>query len=756
MNIKTTLFLLAMLIGIGAYFIFVEKDRENITDPTDANAPGLENPVFIPEELFADGARTVELHWADGQRAQMNRDDAGRWSQTSPVEYPLNTIRVQAGLVKDAATLRYVEKFTPDMPGKPTLAETDLVKPRASVRITGEYRDAQIDRDTGKPIVKTKPFDQTIHLGAGVTGSRGYIRINDDPSVYVVNNTLHLILLNERIADWRQRTLDVPKDEQTDRITLKTSEKTLELNKVEGHWTFAAPLSDRVAPRAPAAILGAIQSMSIGRFVDDKASSLASFGLDQPAIELTIQTATLEPRQRTLRIGGPADPAAQSYHASWSLGEKPSPVVFTITRDTRARILAITADDIRDPRITLIKAAGVSELKINQTNQPAVHLQRTTATGWSFAAETDKPALPFRPDQEAVKQLIDAIANASAKYYQPLATRPANPMAVIDISSKIGPETQDTLTLFAPTEGAVPKGDDTPFTMVLRNDEKTGYLVPTASIQPLLDPAIKLRDRQIIDVKPEVIEKVTIKRSDGMSYRFHQFVPSVDPNARPQWQMVGAEQFERDMLEYLVKQIATLRAETWLAEARPLGENHSELAIEFRGRTPIVITCDLDDRRATVAGVDGQFLLSEQMRLLLDGEYRPRTVLALAPGDLVQVTVARKGAKSWTIGKDDLNRYQALGPDGKPLTTVQVTAAVAAKLFDSLMPLRVWRYVEKPETAAISDATTTLELLTRTGQKHLVYIGFKDQPALAMCNDKWFTLHPETLKQLIAEPAKSE
>ncbi len=756
MNIKTTLFLLAMLIGIGAYFIFVEKNREIITDPTDANAPGLENPVFIPEELFPDGARTVELHWADGQRATMKRDDGDRWSQTSPVAYPLNTVRVQAGLVRDAATLRYVEKFTPDTPGKPTLAETDLVKPRASVRITGEYRDARIDRDTGKPIVKTKPFDQTIHLGAGVTGSRGYVRINDDPSVYVVNNTLHLILLNERIADWRQRTLDVPRDDQTDRIALKTDERSLELAKTQGNWTFAPPLSDRVAPRAPAAILGAMQNMSVGRFVDDKASSLATFGLDRPAIELTIHTTTLEPRRRTLRIGGPADPSAQSYHASWSLGDEPSPVVFTITRDTRARILAIQADDLRDPRITLIKTAGVSELKISQTDQPAVHLQRTTTAGWSFAAEADRPAPPFRPDQEAVKQLIDAIVNASAKYYQPLPTHPANPMAVIDISSKIGPETQDTLTLFAPPEGAVPQGDDTPFTLVLRNREQTGYLIPTASIQPLLDPAIKLRDRQIIDVKPEAIEKVTIKRSDGMSYRFHQFVPSVDPSARPQWQMVGAEQFERDMLDYLIRQIAVLRAETWLAQSKPMGESRSELAIEFRGRAPIVITCDLADRHASVAGVDGQFLLSEQMRLLLDGEYRPRTVLALTPGDLVQVTVARKDARSWTIGKDDLSRYQALGPDGKPLTTVQVTAAVAAKLFDSLMPLRVWRYVEKPEAAAISDAATTLELLTRTGQKHTVYIGFKDQPALAMCNDKWFTLHPETLTRLIAEPARSE
>ena len=754
MNIKTTLFLLAMLIGIGAYFLFFEKGRE--TTDVLVPPPGSDNPVFIAEELFPDGAKTIELHWADGQRAQMTRDQAGRWSQTSPVKYPLNTIRVQAGLVNDAAMLRFVEKFTPDTPGKPTLAETDLAKPRASIRISGEYRDVQIDRDTGKPSVKTKPYDQIIHLGAGVTGSRGYIRINDDPLVYIVNNTLHLILLNERIADWRQRSLDVPTDAQADRITVQAQDRIVELMKVNGDWIFAPPLSDRIAPRAPTAILTTIRNIPVARFVDDHAANLATYGLDNPTAQVTIHTNAIEPNQRSLRIGGPADPAAQMYHASWSLGVEPSSVVFTITRDTRARILAIQADDIRDPRITPIKAAGISELKITIGEQPAVRLQKATSTGWSFATEPGQTLPPFRPDQDAVNQLIDTIANASAKYYRPSTGRPEKPIAVIEVSSRIGLETQDMLTLFTPPEGAAPTGDDTPFTMVLRNNEQTGYLVPTASIQSLLEPVIKLRDRQIIDVKPETIEKVTIKRSDGMSYTFHQFVPSVDPNARPQWQMVGADQFERDMFEYLVKQISTLRAETWLAETKPMGDSHSELIIDFKGRSPIVITCDLVDRHATVAGVDGQFLLSEQMRLLLDGEYRPRTVLALTPGDVTQVTITRKGARPWTIGKDDLNRYQALGPDGQPLTTAQVNTSIAARLFDSLMPLRVWRYVEKPETALISDATTTLEILTRTGQKHTVYIGFKDQPALAMCKDKWFTLHPETLSRLIAEPAKNE
>jgi len=752
MNIKTTLFLLAMLVGIGVYFIFIEKGREGTIGET----PHNENPVFIAEELFPPGVKTVELHWADGQRASMAQDERGNWMQTAPVKFPLNAIRVQGGLIQDAASLRFVDKFIPDTAGKPTLKETDLVKPRASLHLVGEYRDTQIDRETGKPIVKTKPFDQTIHLGAGVTGSRGYIRINDDPSVYVVNNTLHMIMLNERVADWRQRKLDVPTDAQADRIAIAAEGKTIELMKTDGDWLFAPPLSDRIAPKAPMAILAAIREIPLARFVEDQPANLATFGLDKPSAQVTIQTTATEPRQRTLRIGGPADPAAQTYHATWSLGEEPSSVVFTITRDARARIMAIQADDIRDPRITPIKTGGVTELKIRIGEEPAVSLQKSTTTGWQFAVAPGQGPPPFRPDQDAVNQLVAKIAGASAKYYRQATGKPTNPTAVIALSSKIGLETQDMLTFFPPPAGSVPKGDDTPFTMVLRNNEQTGYLVPTEQIQPLLDPVIKLRDRQLIDLKPEAIEKVMIKHSDGITYTFHQFVPSVTPNAKPQWQMVRAEKFEREMLEFLVKQISTLRADTWLAKSEPIGSHQSTMTIQIKDQSPVIITCDLDTRHAEMAGIDGQFLLSEQMRILLDAEYRPRTVLELAQGDVTQVTINRKDAKPWTIGKDDLNRYQALGPDGKPLTTVKVTASVAAKLFDSLMPLRVWRYVEKPKDAAISDATTTLELTTRTGQKHTIYIGFKDQPALATIKDQWFTLHPETLSRLLAEAAKSE
>ena len=752
MNIKTTIFLLALLIGIGAYFMLFESGREEIPDP---NPGERDKPIFIAEELFPDGVKTAEIHWADGQRATLTRDEQGKWMQTAPVKFPLNTVRLQAGLVVDAASLRYVEKFKPDTVGKPTLAETSLDKPRASIRFTGEYRDTRIDRATGQPIVTTKPFEQTIHLGGGLTGSRAYLRINNDSEVYVTSNALHVILLNERVADWRLRTIETPTDAQTQRITIEAEDKAIGMMKTPDEWLFTLPLTDRVAPKAPAAILAALKSTAMGRFVDDQPKDMAAYGLDKPSVTVTVHTTAAQPRVRTLRIGTTADPAGTMYHATWSLGDEPSTVVFTITRDSRARFMAITADDLRDPRITTIKAASVAEVTLRLADQIPVQLQKTTDTGWSFLVPKGQPALPFKPDQDAVTALIDILATASAKYYRPATGKPEKPLAQIELAARSGATQPDQLVIFTPPPGSAPKGDDTQFLMVLRNNEQTAYLVPAAKLQPLLEPIIKLRDRQVIDVKPDTIERVTIKRADGITYDFRSFIPSVAVNNKPQWQLAGHEVFEREMFEFLLKQLPALRAETWLAEPKPFGRNTVEFTLEIRGRSPLALTFDIDTRQAKFAGAEGVFVLNEQMKLLLDGEYRPRSVLKLATGDVTQVTINKGDAKPLTIGKDELGRYQALGPDGKPLTTIQINPTSSAKLFDALTPLRAWRLIAKPEVS-LNEATTTLELMTRTGIKHTIHIGFKDQPTVATVNDVWFTLPPDTLARLMAEPMKKE
>lgn len=748
MNVKTTLVLLAALIGIGVYFLVFEKGRQSAIDPS--GPEGLENPMFTVEEMQPIGVQTITIQWSDGQKVAMVSQE-NRWSQSAPVTFPLNPYRV-AGLLNDAALLRYVDKFKPGDAGKPTLADTGLDKPRAIIRFTGEYSDTQI-QDDGESRTTTNSFDQTLRIGGGLTGSRGYLQINDDPHVYVVNNNLHAILMRERIADWRMKTFETPSEPQAQRIVLSADDQTMEIWKNEGEWRFGPPINDRVAPKGAAALLGLLRSAQIAAFVTDEPKSMAAYGLDKPVVTVVVQTTTIQPKVRTLRIGSPADPTGFSHYASWTLGEGESPVIFTVTRDVRGRFTAPKVADLRDPRVTPMKASSVVQITLSLPDRKPVQIQKTIGAGWEFYILESGPPMPFRPDPQALDHWLDAITTATAKYYQPHASRPDVPLATIELTSNV-PKGLEKLYIYPAPDGAVPKGETTEFRMVLRNNETTGYLVPASQLAVLLEPVVKLRDRQVLDVMPQTIEQITLKRSDDVSYVFRQSAPKVDPDARLQWGMVGAEVFERDMLDQLLRLLPTLRVETWLVDDVELGKNTVEVTIETKAGSPKVLTIDLDSGKGRLAGTDGAFKVTEQVRLLLDAEYRPRTVLDLAPGDVVQITITREKNRPVTFERDELGRYHMLD-DGKPLTTIRLNTENLARLFDQLTPLRAWRLLPTPDPRP-GDPSTTIDLTARTGKKYTLAIGFKDNPALAHIGDTWFTLAPQTLGILTAEPMKAE
>jgi hypothetical protein len=747
MNIKTTIILLILLIGIGGYFVFVERGRSGGTGGTEEET--AEKPLFTADDVYPEGAKTFAITWADGTTATMERDKDGKWNQTAPVRFPMHPIRLQ-GVVNEACFLRFVDKFIPDQDGKPSLADTALDKPRATVRITGQTRDVQINPKTGEPDVKTAPFDQTIYVGGTLTGSRGYVRLGKDSHVYVVNHELHRLLVREKASDWRAAKFEAPNDAQADLISLISDGQPIELVKVKGEWQFGQPLSGRVSPKVPGAILELLRRSEVGRFVEDNPKNLAVYGLDHPTAAITVHTTAIEPNVRTLRIGNAADPDGNHYHASWSLGSEPSRVVFTVTRDTRARFMAPKADDLRDPRITPFRTSGLAEATIRLADQPAVRLQRTPS-GWAFAPGADQAAPAFKPDQDAVGQLFDAVTTAGARFYHPHTTQGDKPLAVVEITSKI-PGGTDTLVFFTPPAAARQAGDETPLVMVVRNNETTGYLVPEEKLKPLFAPPVMLRDRQLVELKPESIERIVVKRSDGITYDFKQFVTPID--GKVQWQLAGHDTFERELLELLVRQMSSLRAESWVAREVKPGDSTVEVTVEAKGRAPMVLTLDLITRQGRLAKVDGVFLLEEKQKMLLDAEYRPRTVLPLAPGDIAQVSITKGNAAPFAFVKDDLNRYMALDATGKPQPYPEIDARKAAALFDSLTPLRAWRLVTKPETIQAKDALNTIELATRTGQRHTIRVGFPDQPALAVIKDVWFTLQPEALARLLAETVK--
>ena len=754
MNIKTTLFLLLLLAGVGVYFLLVERNRQTpILKPGEDDA--IARNLFSDADIDPTGITTVTIQWHDGQSAVLARQivrkegvETGEWTQVKPVRFPLNSVRIEYGIPIIAATLKYTERFTPGDDKKPELGELTLTQPPATITFEGKLRKP------GQPPEEGKPFKQTLKLGRTV-GARAYLQKNDDPTVYVVNDQLHQVLLGERPSQWRIVALSSPNDAQANAVSITIGDERYDLVKAGGEWTVAAPHSGRISDVRLRDVLNIINRTGVNRFVTEQMKDPAAFGLDKPAVAITVQSEAVTPKVRTLRIGGPADPEGATYHATWSLDGEVNPVVFTVVREAKAR-LAAKLDDLREPRVTPLDAKQVRDILIDRPGSPTVHLEREAGRGWGFAVVAPATTRPtYEPDQESVSRFVEALTTAAARYFHN-GTTGEKPIAVIELAS-VGKPTERLTILPAPAK-SIPQGETTKLLMIVRNNEQVGYLVPEEKLAPVLAPSSALKDRIVIRLSPQDIrniEAVELKHPSGITYSFARRKNLVDAAGEGIWDMAGAAKFEKLAFDELLRQLAPLRAEAWLNEPAKI-EKPIELTLTLRNLPPVTLTVDPVTRHARINGSADAFLISPATLAFLDAEYRPRAVLPLAVHDVAQITITKAGAPPLTIGRDEAGRFEVLGPDGQPITTMKVAPQAAAPLFDALAPLRVQRYWSAPGAEATQSPQWTFELLTRDRQKHVVKVGYKDKPALANLGDAWFDLPADTLARITTEPRKKD
>ena len=750
MNIKTTIALLLILAGIGVYFLVIEKNR-TVTPGTESKQS---TNVFSAQQLFPDGISKVTIT-KPLEKAVITRDADGNWMQVDPVRFPLSTLKMHNGLSYTAATLKFSDRFKPGQDGKPTLSQMQLDQPVATITFEGEFRDAQLVEGGSNAKVTVTPFSTTIKLGSVITGSRGYIQVNDDPTVYVVSDTLHQILKMQSVASWRETSLQAPDDAQARRIEVLIDGEMVKLEKKEGDWRLAPPHAGRIATAAARTLLAAVRQLSIARFVDDEAD-LARYGLDKPEVVITVQGTGPHAEPRTLRIGNAADINEHTFHATWSVGDKPSRVVFTVLKQAKA-YLAPRLSDLRDPRVTPIdQATFVTELAIRRPGDPPIHLQKETSKGWSFVVAPPPAVTPdFKPDQELVNALIEVFTAATASYIIPIERPSTAPLATVELFSK-SPRIEDTLSLFEPPKDAVPAGEEVPMLLVMRSNKQTGeegvgYLVPRAKLEPALRPVVALRDRQVLTLTEREVRGIAIQRYDGAAY---EFVHTTD--GAQTWTLEGAETFEWESLRNLFIHLMNLKVERWLDGPAEIGQKRIVLGVRINDDPAKFLTVDPATRHATLTGEPKAFMVTPETVALLELEYRDRSVLPEAAGNIAQVTVPMPDGKRKTIGRDELNQFHVLNPDGTPIATQRVNPRDAALLFSGLGPLRVERYIDPLPVDWKNDAQKIIEVTTKTRIKYTLYLGFPGHENVGLLNGRWFTLSGETLGKITGTASKEK
>ncbi len=762
MNFKTTIFLIVLLLLVGGFFWFMQKKAPNPVAPT-SNSTSQGTP-FLPADFQGSSVTTIAVD--RGHEHLVLQKHGSTWTETSPVHYPLNSWSA-SDLVDAATGLTYLSTLTPGQADTPSLKTLGLDPPRVILTLTGQNDKNQVVK-------------HVIKLGKTSVAGAAYAMLDDRPDVYVVQPRLHTLLLTTNFDDWRQRTIEAPTAGRAQRVTLATADHTLTLVKNADHWFFAPPDSGRADTASLSSLLSSIGTLEIDKFVADNPSDLSLYGLNQPSVTLTVQEAAppaappatqpgkpaaTQPAKpgpiHILRIGSATDPTRDKYFATWSTPKAKDIVVFQISKADKDRFLK-TANDLRDPRITVVKKDDLRELTVAAANLPAYKLL-WSPSGWTFG----KPGPSFATDADQVSRLIDAIFNAKASTYE-ANPHPAGQPALTLTLSAVGRSEPETIRLWPRANATASSPPAAPakarYWLALRGQESMGYIVPADMLDPLSKPALWLRDRTVWKIPSGQITGLTIHQPDpAVTLAFQRApVPTTQPAAtRPAasqvtlgpWQLnvdgaKAAMGYEHSAFSTALDDLTSLTCDQWLAKA-PAIDPAKALRVDIQtAHQTWTLLVDPASHEARSPQVDAPFQLSDSVVVALKAEFRDRTAINLGSDEIKNVVV-QEGSRTITLAKDILGKF--VSAEG-----YNVDQSAAGALFDTLAGLRVNRYlgasVAKPPARTIQitvhPKTGPAIVLKVDGTQSRIYLPNRKQ--WASVND---ATHKKLTADLVAKPA---
>ena len=167
-----------------------------------------------------------------------------------------------------------IQQFVADDRGD--LQPYGLAQPRGSITLfTAENKDGQILQIGGAP---EKEQDQV------------YVRFAARGFVYTLPKNIEQIL-NAKPADLRDRRLARIDTDNLDRITLEARGKgKTVLTRKDESWTIANLNNQAANTSEVTRLLNTLQNEQVTRFVEDVASDLPKYGLDQPQLQVTFSS----------------------------------------------------------------------------------------------------------------------------------------------------------------------------------------------------------------------------------------------------------------------------------------------------------------------------------------------------------------------------------------------------------------------------------------------------------------------------------
>ena len=355
-GLRSTLVLLVVAVGLGAYIFFVERHR----DPASTPEPN--------EELFAfdaDDVRELEVRAEDGEVTALRQDD-GVWRIVAPVEAAADDVAATSL----AATLSSLEINRVLDDGPVDLEPFGLEAPAIEIGVAADGGDSR----------------QRLLIGDETpTGSDRYAKLDASDRVFLIPG-YHRTTLNKTTFDLRDKTvLDFDRD-ALDRFEVVSGERTMGFARDGDDWRLAEPLEAAADFGTVEGLIGSLGSGRMRTVASESADALDEYGLDAPAHTVSLHAGS---STATLHIGAAAEDGTYYAH------DAARPLVFTVDA-TLVTNLERGADEYRRKALFAFRAFNASRLELERGDDTVVFEKRAApeddedgADSWVLAAPED-------------------------------------------------------------------------------------------------------------------------------------------------------------------------------------------------------------------------------------------------------------------------------------------------------------------------------------------------------------------------------
>ncbi len=256
-RIVSTLGLVVVLAGLGAYIYFVDADRP---------AGGLEVKTKAFGEVVSDDIEEIAVKSAEGESSRVRRAD-GMWRLTEPVAADADQAELSS-MASSAASLeiqRVVDEQATD------LKQYGLDPGRIELSFTAK----------GQPARRVLLGEKTP------TGTEIYAKLSDQPKVFLVSSFLESTF-NKNTLALRDKTALKFDNAKVDGLELESGTTTLQFAKKGSEWSIVKPIAGRADVSAVEGAVARLGSVQMQGITSEQAGDLKPYGLDAPTTTMTV------------------------------------------------------------------------------------------------------------------------------------------------------------------------------------------------------------------------------------------------------------------------------------------------------------------------------------------------------------------------------------------------------------------------------------------------------------------------------------